>query len=369
MIVLPQRDIGEDIGKSLGTGLENSLNQFSQLRMNNLLQRQQALRQEKGLMALPGMTPENAKAYSNLDPATLAQVVKETMAGPHRQAFAQAIAQMNGQGTGQGTPGMNTQGAQVTFSQGQPGANLPQLTERETEKLVDWGFKNRKEGREEKQFAWNYFKTPIEESREKATTARKNINHYENIIKLADTGKLRAGNMQQVMKKLRLGQFWRNPETEMAHMELAALAQGAASAFNTKRLTNLDVDLYRQSLIKAGNSPEAMKAAAKNHILEEKAHIARHKVQQEVIKENGGHPPMNLHDLTEEKAQPELKKLADEYQRNMEEAISTSGKGKGFQVGQEFAKMPPAKNFPMGTEITDSNNVTYNRGPKGWIRG
>jgi hypothetical protein len=139
---------------------------------------------------------------------------------------------------------------------------------------------------------------------------QKNIKRSRHIISIADKGDIRSGTFQAALDKVRLGDFFQNVDTQVAQKSLAAQAQNAAAAFNTSRLTNLDVNLYKQSLGTLWNTREGLKAVSRINIYEQKAEDAKLAARRAIIRENNGEIPFDIEALAEERAQPELQKYA-----------------------------------------------------------
>lgn len=148
---------------------------------------------------------------------------------------------------------------------------------------------------------------PYETAHEKG---QKNIKRNQHLIALADKGDLRAGTLSKALHKIGLDDFFQNVDTQVAKKSLAAQAQNAGAAFNTSRLTNLDVNLFKQSLGTLWNTPEGLKAIARINIYEQKAQDAKLYARRAIIREKNGKIPHDIEALSEERAQPELEKYA-----------------------------------------------------------
>lgn len=345
MIILPQDDMGSKIGRSLGTGLENALNQFSQFRMNNILQRQQALRNEIGLKSVPGMTPEAAKAYSNLDPATLSQVIKETMAIPHRQAFAQAIADMSGQENQQSmVPGLNSQNAVTPLGVNQSGTILPQLTERETEKLVDWGFKNRKEAREAKQFAYTHTAKDRKDLLKYKRNADEDIARLNKLEILSKNNKLPNDMVYKFLDSVGMSDVGSliGKDAQEFNKIVTDFTSKAKDRYGT-RISNFELGTFLRGLPSLLQTPDGRLQVIKDLKLMAELPRKRFELMQQVIKENGGIPPLNMEEQIEERMEPFKESIFKKYS----------------QYDSEIPKYNVVSRSTTKPKAADNNGVTF----------
>ena len=92
MQILPREtNFGESFGTGLGAGLSQSMQDLANMKMKEYAQRQQSAQNEKFFNSLPGMTPEQAKAWAGA-PIGLQQTgLKELMNQPRKTAFSQGL--------------------------------------------------------------------------------------------------------------------------------------------------------------------------------------------------------------------------------------------------------------------------------------
>lgn len=212
-------------------------------------------------------------------------------------------------------------------------------------------------------------KEVVSSLRANAKTAKENIKHYETISQLAATGNLTGPKWQSVKDKLGIPNWFMNTETQLAQAEMSALAQGAAAAFDTSRLTNLDVELFRKSLVSLKNTPEAIQAISQIRILQEQAAIVKDKAREQIMKANGGYAPIDLEDRINDMVDPQLNKLAEQARQVVAKVAEQSylSDGGSFPTGHIFNNLPNPQDLPQGTKIGGDNGEIYINGPKGWV--
>lgn len=97
MIVLPQQEtMGTKIGKSLGTGLENALNQWSQLKLNKIMQRQNQSRFAQAFegLGIPAEKAAKLALFSESSQKELIKAIREHV--PLAELFQQRESQQQG---------------------------------------------------------------------------------------------------------------------------------------------------------------------------------------------------------------------------------------------------------------------------------
>lgn len=219
--------------------------------------------------------------------------------------------------------------------------------------------------------AYKLFKEDLDQIKNKAEASRKNINTYNQVIKLAESGKLRSGNTYQLLNRIGLQDFLSNPETQLAKKLLSRLAQNAGSAFNTRRLTNLEVSSYKDSLGTLMNTDEGLIAIAKNNLLEEQANIVKDNARKQVMAEAGkaGSIPFDILDRIDELAEPELKRLADEAVSNVNQATAMQRTSKAAPyVGLTIDELPEPGNTPKGAVLQSDDGTIYQNTGSRWVK-
>lgn len=276
--------------------------------------------------------------------------IKQMIDAPRQQNLANILSKISG--TNQQTssssvqPEINQQQPTSEINESDLNALLSQLPPQDQQMVLNAyqqgqqrKYQQEKLGLQREAHSQNVIGKDLKASREKSQISKKNIDIYNNLIQLANKGDIRSGAGYQLLSKLGLQNFGANVDTQVAQSLINELAQGAGSAFNTSRLTNLDVNLYKGSLVSLWNTPDGIKAIARNKILEEEANIARYKALRDEIKDNG--VSLLTADQAEERAEPELRRLAEEAQKNIAGAIGQSGKKKSSIEGAEEGERTP----------------------------
>lgn len=135
--ILPRYDFGGELGTALGAGLGQGLQALAENRLKQLQERQQSAKTVKGLEAL-GIPSQESEGLSLLPSNLLQDVVKQRLAAPQQEAYAQAIQQLMG--------GQPIQ---------QPGAQgAPRLSERQYTELAKLQLQKQQaqSGQEEKRY-------------------------------------------------------------------------------------------------------------------------------------------------------------------------------------------------------------------------
>ena len=105
--------------------------------------------------------------------------------------------------------------------------------------------------------------------------------------------------------------------------------------------------------------------------------IEKQKIMREVIKENGGVPPMDLREQVIERSKPRLNKIADQFKKDVKEALELAKKTKGsstFAVGASQAAGTLLNRLPKalagaGIGAIGGGNLGKFLGPQGALIG
>lgn len=376
---------GHEFGTILGQGLQ----QLAQAKMTQLQQRNQA----KAFKAA-GYTPEEAALLAQFQgsPETQRKILQSL--GPGQQQFleqpiaqqqqpamtqtgienlsqmfqpqeenqfqnpmiSQALAQL---GLAHGQPGqpgyvppfsqdqisrmLKPQQQQQVMQQGQP-QTMQQQPQRQltTRERLAAGVETPQMKQAERHFqqkqvtdSYKLHKAELAQYRTNAARAKTDRNIYAQLSKLNDAGKLIQGKERQILEKVGLENFFTNPGSELAGKLVQQLTQGAASAFNTKRLAVFEVLSYERSLPRLINTQQGMRAILKNKDLEAQALEVKQDAARSLVKEytvRGEPLPFDIEDQIEERAEPQLKVLADKAQTNIDEALAGPSERRSFDT-------------------------------------
>ncbi len=322
--------LAQGFGTGLGTGLGGGLQdlfQGLQQQQQQKLKTQQGAQFWEGLGLNPEMAYQFASAPDPVQKSLLDRLEGLQLGGAQQGVMGQqpgALPQQLGPGV---------QGQVPTQGGIRLGASPLERRHRET-----LGLKQEKMDWEKKKYINETYLKPF---REKAETAQKEINDYNQLIPLLESGKVFTGKGRALLEHLGLADFVTNPETAQAQAILKRRATGAANAFNTKRLTNLEVSTFKDSLARLRDPILASVVMSKNAKLAAKAELVKKNVANEIAREGKFLNPLAFEDELDKRVQPHLKKFADKALRNVEQALEKQHKRTASQAFTE-------KNAPEG---------------------
>lgn len=115
-----------------------------------------------------------------------------------------------------------------------------------------------------------------------------------------------------VATMLRYGQRGISPDTQEFEKLSAEFIRDVKSIFGS-RITNLDLETFLKSIPTLENTDFGKKAIIKNMRIFNKGKEARVKVMNDIIKENGGKRPFDLHAQVEERVAPMLDRISKQF--------------------------------------------------------
>ncbi len=193
------------------------------------------------------------------------------------------------------------------------------------------------------------FSAPYIEAAKKAELNRRD---YQQIIKLAESGDLRSGNMQRLLDDLGLGDFLRNEKTQEAAKIFARLQQNVSGVFgNNSRITNFLEQTFQRSLPTLWNTPEGIIAISKLNMLADEGAIVRNDIRKGLLGKTGGKLSYDITDKIEELARPKLDKLEQKAMSIVSTPIDKNQQP--LKLGSKFASLPDPKRYPKGAEISN----------------
>lgn len=316
---IPKESLLGRTGGNIGQGLIGGLQQIGQ--------QQQQARLADTLKAL-GLRPEAAGLPQDIR----GLYVKQAMQEPANRAYAEALGNLFGV---ESQPQEPMVAAPQEGGIGSPIQKVPaQLNPQQATKLAELGLKKEeiesKRGKEAREFSAPYI--------EKARAAEKNINDYNKLIKLAQSGELRAGPKQQLLSKVGLGELGQNFETQLANKIMARLAQNIGSTFGG-RVTNFLEQTFQKSLPTLWNTPQGIVAISKLNKYVDEVSLAEDKARRDLIKRTGGRLPANADDIIRE----QTSQLRNDLENKAMSVILTTS-------------FPPAKNYSPDTVVEFEGN-------------
>lgn len=358
---------GAQLGQMIGTGLGGALEELAQMKANQLMEHNKG----QGLQALR-FSPEEAGPLSKLPNELLLPLIKQKALEPLYRGEAELYAQLTGQPAPdmQNIPGIQqpqqpgmqeTQGPsqiQAPFpAMLQPGKAIPLAQFQQQKKIGEEKLAMQK-SKDVREFSKPYI--------EKAEAARANIRDYDQLIKLAESGKLRAGNMAVLLDKVGLTGLNRNYETQVADKLVARLAQNARVAFGSgSRITNYLEQVFQRSLPTLFNTPEGIVAVSKLNKLADEASIIKDDARKQIIKESKGLIPPDIDDLISQRAQPLIAPLEEQALAIASNPVKSQQKT--FAVNQTLDTLPSAADNP-GMELEADNGEILVSKNGAWVK-
>jgi len=150
-------------------------------------------------------------------------------------------------------------------------------------------------------------------------------NDLKQMVALAKTGKLSTPGMVKALNTFGIPVgVLNNPLTE-AYQKLENNFVKGVSNFFPGQVRVYEAQTYMKTIPSLLNTDEGKQIVAKNLQLENEAKEIRYNAYKDILKENKGKKPRNLDIEIAERTNDKLNKLGDEYQKNIEKAISKYG--------------------------------------------
>jgi hypothetical protein len=340
---------GEKLGESLGAGLTSGIQALANMKLQQMQQRQQQARTAQGLQALfPDMPQQQLSALAQLDPQSLGIYLKEKIAAPRRQAYAQALAQEMGMPQQQAVGQLSSALQPMMQQEGQPmpgfqpgmqqpmqqGFQAPlELTEQQATNLANIRMKRQKEEREARQFERKFGAEQQKEIEktyarqfpaiEKAGEAAKSRNERKATVKelatLIGSGEVITGKPRQLLSKLGWEKFFTNPSTENAQYIMQGLIGNTVRNVGVSKMTNKLATIEQGMTPDILNQPESIMTWAKNELLNIKAEEVYDNIRDELyeqFRKANQKLPENFQSLVNRKAQPAVDQIYEKEYRN-----------------------------------------------------
>lgn len=290
-------------GKVLGTGIAQSLNALAQNKMQQIQQRNQQKQNAQGLSSLQGFSPEMAESLSALDPQILAKVLPGIQQSQREQQFAQQF---------------QTQPEQM----GVQGKNNPLMPEgfpapRNSKEALELG----KIALKQRQVLDKETLPAYQEITREAKVAKNNDKRLDKLEKLAIKGNLGSPLANSLIDTLSHGIFGvginlnrlKTADAQEFEKISSEFVKDAKEIFGS-RITDNDLKAFMKTVPTLSNSREGMLQIINNLKVSNAAAKVKKDVADQIISENGGSRPANFEQLVEERANPELDKLAGQFE-------------------------------------------------------
>lgn len=313
-----------NLGEQLGTGLGEGFKMLAQQKLNDLHRQKQEARTLKGLEAL-GFPSEKAASLAQLNESLLAPIIKQQVASPSQQAFAQGInALLGGQ-----------------VSEGGEPINLGQLTEKQAGTLGKLALNQKqlqmKQAFQEKKLAEAAAQKSHAESKERFDTllkegsaAKSSDTRLNRMEELTRKGSLPNAAWYNLFKSVEeapgfLGVFAKpigsllrsvqrgiNPDTAEYEKLSADFVKDAKNFFGN-RVTEGEVKLFLNTIPTLSVNKEGRLAIIHQLKLMNQAAQLKAKAAKDIVREHNGRRPSDFDELLEAKTSPQLDALAEQF--------------------------------------------------------
>ena len=352
--ILPGNSIGSNLGQALGSGIQQALQGLVQ----------QKIQQKYRMQAIPGLeglgfSPEQAQSIALLDPQIQREVVKQRMAAPQQEAYAQALQGLLGEGQQMpqlGAPAMQQFSGQAPqLPLGQQMGMMPQamqqqsqafrlpprLTQQQATELAKLQLQKQAQQEKQRQFETklsaqeqretNKETLPaVEEINKKAEAARNNIQRLSRMQELINRGELPYAAIESVFEGVSeipfvgealskiLGAV-RKPFSGADAEEFRKLSKDFIS--NIKdifpgRILDSELKAFLETIPTLLQS-DAGKAAVINNLMRfNEGILIKEKAMEEIISENQGKRPRDLNSLIKKRTKKALDDLAKDFKED-----------------------------------------------------
>jgi|GEM_PF-5593744 len=310
--ILQRNDPWQGLGESLGTGLSGGLQHLANQKIQQLHQKQTA----QSLRAIPGanFSPEEAQALAGLDPAILQTVLKQKLQAPQNQAFAEALGLLTGN-----TPQQEQGGQPGQMQNGQRAQ--PQLNPQQAFQIAQLQQGERKLKAAEKDKTLSYLQPQIDQWRKDYEGANSNIEGWNELKVLNDSGQLLQGKNYQLFNKLGVAPLFFNGATEVAQKTAQQqLFKTIGDVTTPGKTTDAILKQLEKGNVTLGNTKEGADALLDLFILRDKAEKQKYK---EYLKASAkGDISRELPDQIAQASKEKIKKLADKKLERIKELLT-----------------------------------------------
>lgn len=112
-----------------------------------------------------------------------------------------------------------------------------------------------------------------------------------------------------------------NPNTEEFRKLETDFIRDAKYIFPGGRITDYDIKSFLQTVPTLMNSPEGRERIIQNRRLMNEAKLIKYNEYKKILKENNGRKPPNLFIQLEERVQPQIQKLEDDFSQGIDDVI------------------------------------------------
>lgn len=318
-----------ELSTALGQGLQMLANQ----KLQDVMQQRQKASAMQGLQAL-GFAPQEAQQLSGLDPFIQREIVKQKLAAPQQQAYAQALGSLLGQPEQapmevsdkvEMREGPVTEEARVSekvpaerkglsFLSG--GLNQQQATE-----LAKLALKKEQATKGEVAERYKATEPYRKEVIDAAKAARSDLKDLNRMEELEKEGKLDTPGYVEFLKRSGFDiPALMNPGSEEFQKISANFLRNAKQYFGA-RVSNYEIEQFLKTIPSLSQSPEGRKRVIANLKYMSRGALEYNDALKEVIAENGGIPPFDLREKVDEKIEKRLDKISEMFKKDLERPV------------------------------------------------
>lgn len=283
----------ENIATGLGSGLEALAQQkLQQIQQRNLSQQLSQI--------LPGQE-QKASALSQLPEALQQTALKDLLAVPGREAYAQAL--------GLGEPAQ--QGAITSPAQ---------LSEKQATEIAKLRQKEATATSKERVEAFRQTKAERKELVDKGRAARQTLTDLNRLEELEKEG-LPSPGYEEFLNRSGLNiPALRNSSGE-EFKKIAANFTKNARAYFGSRISNFELEKFLETIPALNQSPEGRKRVIANLKNIARLEVEAGKAAREIIKENKGIPPLDLYERVDERIDKKAEKFAKKFKKDLARSV------------------------------------------------
>lgn len=316
--ILPkQYHFGEELGKQLGTGLSGALDTLANIKLQDVIKRQQAATERNVLSQTSSgiYSPEEINFLSNFPRGSKEQLSAMQMLAEHRQPQSSDIGtQMLSDMTGQPSQPMNAQ--QLMAGQ----SNVPQPGIRSA---LASGIQTPQMKQAERHFSAKMkvqHYTATEKTRNTITKAKQNadedIARLNKLEKLSDAGKLPNDMVYKFLDEIGMSDVGSlvGADAQEFNKIITDFTSKAKDRYGA-RISNFELGTFLRGLPSLLQTPEGRKQVIKDLKLFAQLPQRRFDLMQQLKKENDGIPPLDLEDQIESRMEPFKKEIFSKYEQ------------------------------------------------------
>lgn len=343
---------GQKAGESFGGGIGNALNLLAQQKMNQLQQRQHMAKVSGALESL-GIPAQVSQLPENIQQA----FIKQHLAAPQQQAYAEALSNILGGGQTnqeQILPEKNVSPTQQALNKmPQQATVIPKgLNQQQATQLAQLGLKKAsqeeamqfKKGEVRRKYVDELVKE--KKANEDKLQALKVMEQLNNDPKALDSSvylrALKAFGIDNIGALLK-------PGTQQFKAAEVAFLTNLKTIFGA-RPTNFDVMTYLSKLPNLMQSPEGRRRVIENWKNLLGAAQTRYDITRDVLKQYPSGVPADISLMVEEKAAPLIEKALTKFEQEANDIVSGAS---SFKVGQSITK-DKLSSLPAGTVLEEN---------------